>query len=279
MCCTKKNFVILVLIMNYTWLKTFVEDLALQPNGRLRMDCPVCTKKNTFSVTDDGFSRMYNCFYANCDAKGSTKMRLTKDNSRIAFSSVDKSRVVAKPTEFHLPTTFVPLSRSQKAVDYVRSVNSYQAYLDNYVDIMYDIRFDRAVFLIKEKSRVVDAVGKSLSNQKPKWYRYGSTNFGFNIDRGCHNIFIVEDCPSAVSICSFVSSIALLGTSLLPQHITTIKNYKKAIVALDKDATSKSCLIARKLSQYVDTTVAFLSNDLKDLKDDEREQFVRKYIN
>ena len=269
----------MVFRMNYTWLKTFVEDLTLQPNGRLRMDCPICAKKNTFSVTDDGFSRMYNCFYENCDARGSTQMRLTKDNSRVAFTSTDKTRVVAKPTEFHLPTTFVPLSRSQKAVDYVRSVNSYQAYLANYVDIMYDIRFDRAVFLIKEKGRVVDAVGKSLNNQKPKWYRYGSTNFGFSIDRGFHNIFIVEDCPSAVSVCGFTSVIALLGTSLLPQHITTIKNYKKAIVALDKDATSKSCQIARKLSQYVDTTVAFLSNDLKDLKDDDRERLVRKYIN
>ena len=196
----------MVFRMNYTWLKTFVEDLTLQPNGRLRMDCPICAKKNTFSVTDDGFSRMYNCFYANCDARGSTQMRLTKDNSRVAFTSTDKTRVVAKPTEFHLPTTFVPLSRSQKAVDYVRTNNAYNAYLENAVDIMYDIRFDRAVFLIKEKGRVVDAVGKSLNNQKPKWYRYGSTNFGFSIDRGTSNIFVVEDCPSVASVYKLVSA-------------------------------------------------------------------------
>ena len=265
--------------MSYTWVKTFIEDLTLQPNGRLRMDCPSCQKKNTLSVSDDGYRRMYNCFSANCDVKGVTNNRLTATNSRVVFEKKSKPSVTVKSTEFQLPTTFVPLSRSQKAVDYVRSVNSYQAYLDNYVDIMYDVRFDRAVFLIKEKGRVVDAVGKSLSNQKPKWYKYGSTNFGFVIDRGFCSIFVVEDCPSAISICSHTSVIALLGTNLLPQHINTIKNYKKVVVALDKDATSTSCKLARKLSQYVDTTVAFLSNDLKNLKDNEREQFVRKYIN
>ena len=264
--------------MNYTWLKTFVEDLALQPNGRLRMDCPVCTKKNTFSVTDNGFERMYNCFYANCDAKGSTQKRLTKDNSRIAFKSTDvKTRVVAKPTEFHLPTTFVPLSRNQKAVEYVRSVNSYQAYLDNYVDIMYDVRFDRAVFLVKDKGRVVDAVGKSLSNQKPKWYRYGKSDRPFVCGRG-DSIFLVEDCPSACSVSNFCKGIALLGTNLLSSHVHILKKYKKVVVALDKDATSKSCEIARKLSQYVDTSVAFLQDDLKNLKDKERERIIRKYI-
>ena len=269
----------MVFRMNYTWLKTFVEDLTLQPNGRLRMDCPICAKKNTFSVTDDGFSRMYNCFYANCDARGSTQMRLTKDNSRVAFTSTDKTRVVAKPTEFHLPTTFVPLSRSQKAVDYVRSVNSYQAYLANYVDIMYDIRFDRAVFLIKEKGRVVDAVGKSLNNQKPKWYRYGNSNRPFVCGKGS-TVFLVEDCVSACSVfCFTVVGIAILGTNLLKSHIEVLKKYNRVVVALDKDATSKSCEMARKLSPYVDTSVAFLPDDLKNLKDNDRERLVRKYIN
>jgi hypothetical protein len=221
-------------------------------------------------VSDDGYRRMYNCFSANCDVKGVTNNRLTTTNSRVVFEKKSEPSVTVKSTEFHLPTTFVPLSRSQKAVDYVQSVNSYQAYLDNYVDIMYDVRFDRAVFLVKDKGRVVDAVGKSLSNQKPKWYKYGNINSGF--------IFVVEDCPSASSVCSFVSAIALLGTSLLPQHIDKIKKYKKAIIALDKDATFKACEMSRKLSQFVNTTVAFLSTDLKDLKDEERERFVRKYI-
>ena len=264
--------------MSYTWVKTFIEDLTLQPNGRLRMDCPSCQKKNTLSVSDDGYRRMYNCFSANCDVKGVTNNRLTATNSRVVFEKKSEPSVTVKSTEFHLPTTFVPLSRSQKAVDYVRSVNSYQAYLDNYVDIMYDVRFDRAVFLIKEKGRVVDAVGKSLSNQKPKWYRYGKSDRPFICGRGS-NIFLVEDCPSACSVFLFCKGIALLGTNLLKSHIEILKNYNKVVVALDKDATSKSCEMARKLSPYVDTSVAFLPDDLKNLKEDDRERLVRKYIN
>ena len=263
--------------MSYTWVKTFIEDLTLQPNGRLRIDCPSCQKKNTLSVSDDGYKRMYNCFSANCDVKGVTNNRLTTTNSRVVFEKKSEPRVTVKSTEFHLPTTFVPLSRSQKAVDYVQSVNSYQAYLDNYVDIMYDVRFDRAVFLVKDKGRVVDAVGKSLSNQKPKWYRYGKSNRPFICGRG-NVVLLVEDCPSACSVFLFCKGIALLGTNLLDPHIDILKKYKKVVVALDKDATSKSCEIARKLSQYVDTSVAFLQDDLKNLKDRERERIIRKYI-
>ena len=158
--------------MSYTWVKTFIEDLALQPNGRLRMDCPSCHKKNTLSVSDDGYQRMYNCFSANCDVKGVTGKRLTPTNSRSVFEKKSEPSVKHKISDFQLPTTFVPLSRNQKATDYVRSVNSYQAYLDNRVDIMYDIRFDRVAFLVKDKGRVVDAVGSTLTNKKPKWYKY-----------------------------------------------------------------------------------------------------------
>ena len=260
-------------------MKTFIEDLTLQPNGRLRMDCPSCQKKNTLSVSDDGYRRMYNCFSANCDVKGVTNNRLTTTNSRVVFEKKSEPSVKHKVSDFQLPSTFVPLSRSQKAIDYVRSVNSYQAYLDNRVDIMYDIRFDRVSFLVKNKGRVVDAVGRTLTNSKPKWYKYGKTNYGFHIINRNSSIFVVEDAPSASSICSFTSVLALLGTSLLDNHINIIKKYKNVIIALDNDATNKAVEMSRKISQYVNCSVAFLTNDLKNLEDKDRERFVRKYIN
>ena len=268
----------MVFRMNYTWLKTFVEDLTLQPNGRLRMDCPICAKKNTFSVTDDGFSRMYNCFYANCDARGSTKIRLTKTNSRIAFKQSKDKVTTFSDINFELPTTFVPLTRNDNAMKYVHNVNSYSAYTDGRATILYDIRQNRVVFVVKHNRKTVDAVGKSLSDKKPKWYRYGKSHYPF-ICGHTSKAFIVEDCASACSISDIATGIALLGTSMLPQHLDIIKKYDKIIVALDKDATSKACVIARQLSQHVDTQVAFLQDDLKNLKDDDRERLVRKYIN
>ena len=263
--------------MSYTWVKTFIEDLTLQPNGRLRIDCPSCHKKNTLSVSDDGYRRMYNCFYANCDVKGVLDNRLTVTNSRVVFEKKSEPSVKHKVSDFQLPTTFVPLSRNQKAVDYVRSVNSYQAYLDNRVDIMYDIRFDRVAFLVKNKGRVVDAVGRTLTNSKPKWYRYGRSNHPFICGRGSV-LFIVEDCPSSCSISHVCKVMALMGTNLLDSHIEVIKKYNKVVVALDKDATNKALEMSRKISQYVNCNVAFLTDDLKNLKDEDRERFVRKYI-
>ena len=70
-----------------------------------------------------------------------------------------------------------------------------------------------------------------------------------------------------------------MGTSLLDSHLDIIKKHDKVIVALDKDATNKAVEMSRKISQYVNCNVAFLTNDLKNLEDKDRERFVRKYIN
>jgi len=265
--------------MTRKWLNSYVEELTLQPFGSLRLDCPVCQKKNTFSVRDDGYERMYNCFYASCDTKGRTGKRLTTFNATSVLQPT-KPTLKPKPKDvpFEIPDTFVPLTRNQKALDYVRSVNSYRAYLDNRAEIMYDIRQDRVVFLVKEDKKIVDAVGRSLTNRKPKWYRYGKSNSGFHVDNGNDTIFVVEDCSSACSVCGITSAIALLGTNLLQSHMNVLKQYKKVVVALDKDATSKAVELSRKISQFVNCSVAFLPEDLKNLKDEERERIIRKYI-
>ena len=265
--------------MTRKWLNSYVEELTVQPFGSLRLDCPVCQKKNTFSVRDNGYERMYNCFYASCDTKGRTGKRLTTSNAKSVIQP-PKPTLKPKPKDvpFEIPDTFVPLTRNQKALDYVRSVNSYQAYLDNRAEIMYDIRQDRVVFLVKENKKIVDAVGKSLTNRKPKWYRYGKSNSGFHMDNGDDIIFVVEDCSSACSVCSITSAIALLGTNLLQSHMNVLKQYKKVVVALDKDATAKAVELSRKISQFVNCSVAFLPEDLKNLKDEERERIIRKYI-
>ena len=265
--------------MTRKWLNSYVEELTLQPLGSLRLDCPVCQKKNTFSVRDTGYERMFNCFYANCDARGRTGKRLTTSNAK---SVIQPPKPILKPkpkdVPFEIPDTFVPLTRNQKADDLVRNNHAYSAYLSNDAEIMYDIRQDRVVFLVKDDKQIVDAVGRSLTNRKPKWYRYGKSNSGFHINSDVDSVFVVEDCPSACSVYGYISSIALLGTNLLQSHIDVLKQYKKVVVALDKDATSKAVELSRKISQFVKCSVAFLPEDLKNLKDEERERIIRKYI-
>mgnify|MGYP001322354297 CR=1 FL=1 len=96
--------------MSYTWVKTFIEDLALQPNGRLRMDCPICQKKNTLSVSDDGYRRMYNCFSANCDVKGVLDNRLTPINARVVFEKKSEPSVKHKVSDFKEGIGYIILS-------------------------------------------------------------------------------------------------------------------------------------------------------------------------
>ena len=147
------------------WIKNYVGNLHIVHNGRYRGDCPLCGRVNTFSVTDTGFERLWYCFHADCHTKGSTGVQLTKENSKVAF----KEKIVSTETsnEFEIPNTFVSLSRSKQAEEYVKKVGSYEAYLSGLTDIRYDLQQDRVVYLVKSISngRVVDATGRALTDR------------------------------------------------------------------------------------------------------------------
>ncbi len=266
---------------NFNWIKDYVGSLYVVPYGRYRGDCPICNRINTFSVTDTGFERLWNCFHADCNTGGSTGVQLTKENSKVAFKEQIEKEEKKETSEFVLPDTFVSLSRSINAENYVKEVNSYDAYLSGLADIRYDYQQDRVVFLVKSLSngRVVDATGRSLNNnRKPKWRRYGNNKRPFICGRS-DTALLVEDCPSACSVAHISTGIALMGTSLLDEHIEIIKNFKKVYVALDKDATSKAISLIRKLRNYVPTKPIVLNKDLKDMNRGERDEFIKRYIN
>ena len=262
--------------MSPKWLKGYVESLTIAPYGRYRSDCPLCGKPNTFSVTDNGFERLWNCFHADCHTKGATGISLTKDNSKQAFVKRQVKEEVTK-VDFVIPDTFVSLSRNINAENYVKQVQSYDAYLDGMADIRYDFQRDRVVYLVKDDDKVIDATGRSLTNSKPKWLRYGTSKMPF-VCGLTDNLFVVEDCPSACSVSNIVTGMALMGTSLLDSHIQVIQNYKKIFVALDRDATRKAVDIVRHLSNYVPTKLVVLKKDLKNMEREERDDFIDNYI-
>ena len=261
---------------NHEWVKKYVGNLHVVSYGRYRGDCPMCHRHNTFSVTDTGFERLWYCFHADCHTKGSTGVQLTKENSKVAF----KERLTKQisDTEFVVPNTFVSLSRSKAAEAYVKKVGSYDAYLNGLADIRYDFQQERVVYLVKHNNKIVDATGRSLNGRKPKWRRYGRSKYPYVCGRDRLDLFIVEDCPSACCVSDSVFGLALMGTTLLDEHIDVIKNYKKVFVALDKDATSKAYIMMRKLRNYVPTKLIVLNKDLKDMERGERNEFIRRYI-
>ena len=262
--------------MNPRWIKGHVESLTIAPYGRFRSDCPACGKPNTFSVNDNGFERLWFCFHADCNVKGATGISLTKENSKSAFVKREPIKEEAD-IKFKIPDTFVSLSRNINAENYLKKTNSYDAYLAGLADIRYDFQRDRVAYLVKEGDKVVDATGRNLTDNKPKWLRYGNSKHPF-VCGTSDNCFVVEDCPSACSVSNLVTGLALMGTSLLDSHIQVIRNYKKIFVALDKDATRKAVDIVRHLSNHVPTKLVVLKKDLKNMEKEDRNDFINSYI-
>ena len=261
------------------WLKTYVEGLDIVPNTKYRSDCPVCAKKNTFSVVDSGLQRMWFCFHADCNVSGRTGVTLSRTSASTVF---ERSAAVAPPPRtsntYEIPDTFVSVSRRVEAESYLRKVGAYDAYLSGAADIRYDVRMNRVAFLIRDGRKVVDAAGRALNDRTPKWYRYASSKHPFVCGTGTTAI-VLEDCASACSVYDSAIGVALLGTNLLTEHIEVLKQYDRVFVALDKDATDKAITMVRTLHSHVPTRLMVLHTDLKNMEKDERNDFLRSHIN
>ena len=118
--------------------------------------------------------------------------------------------------------------------------------------------------LIKDKKNIYGAVGRGLNSQVyPKWFMYGNKDYPF-ICGDNDTAVLVEDCASACAVSHLYSGVALMGTSLPDSYIPILKKrFKKIIVALDRDATTKAFDISNQLRYYVDTQVKILDDDLK----------------
>jgi len=118
------------------------------------------------------------------------------------------------------------------------------------------------------KLTIIDAVGRSLSNRKPKWKRYSSARVPFITRNKSDICVVVEDCASACAVTQAeIAGVSLMGTNLLQEYIPHIaNNFKLAVVALDKDASQKSLDIAKELSVHMQTNIKFLDRDIKTWK-------------
>src|SRR6056300_98096 len=259
-----------------SWLLGYVESLDIQPMGRYRSDCPVCGKKNTFSVNDDGMQRLWFCFHADCNVSGRTSIKLSRDFAKLAIKK-PTTKVEQPDTKFMLPDTFVSLSRNLDAELYVKSVNAYDAYLSGRADIRYDFKRNRVAYVVKNGNNVVDAAGRAIDGRNPKWYRYGNSSLPFYCGSSSTAI-VLEDCASACSVSALATGVALLGTNLLEPHIEMLRKYERVFVALDKDATDKAVSMVKVLCRQVPTKLMVLSRDLKNLTKEELDDFLRSHI-
>ena len=228
------------------------------PNGMTRrVNCPVCKGYKTFTVTNNKGKMIWNCYKATCETKGGHRVHLSVQDIRDAITDdvTDIGEV-----EFVLPDFVVPHGNREEVMDFCKLWN-----LDaDELDLHYDVKEKRVVFLVKNNDTTVDAVGRSVTNRLPKWKRYGKNSLPYTY--GCGKVaVVVEDCVSASVVGNDVYvGLAVLGTSLSESHKQYLSQFSTAIIALDPDALPKTLAFAKELRGYVkDIKVLRLTDDLK----------------
>ena len=250
-------------------LTDYFVNLNLYVGETARDDCPKCRKTKTFTATNMGAYILYNCYHADCNFSGKVQDNVNKTSFKNG-----KAKVVKE--EFDINNHFyVDITRDERAVKYLKSANSFDAYSDGRVKIVYDIKQDRATFLIFKDEKVVDACGRKLGKYGSKWHRYGSTRLPLIVPskQNSRTAVVVEDCASACSVSCLYNGVALLGTYLTEEALGCIRKFDSAIVCLDKDASVKSIQIAQQIKAFIPVKVKILETDLKNLSPDKTKEF------
>ncbi len=237
-------------------IQDIVNDLSLVNGETKRMTCPNCKSKNTFTVTNNMGSIVWNCYKASCPVSGGIRTSLTAEDIRKSLGSVAE--------ETHVSTF-------SKPEWLVRDYKKLTGFCDEWeldpqeLGLLYDVKEHRVVFPVVHGGATVDATGRALGKRLPKWKRYGNSPLPYFYGCG-KTAVVVEDCISAAVIGDggVYVGVAVLGTSLSEGHKRYLSQFSTVIIALDPDALQKTLLFARELRTYVPTVkVMYLRDDLK----------------
>ena len=250
-------------------INAIIDSMAVPEGVTLRSNCPVCGHNNSFSVTANSGYFLYHCFYADCSISGKIKKGLQL-NTVQHKKSINLSLY---------RTFFVPLARSPEAIDYIRKNNIEHAYSQKLANLEYDVRENRVVFFVYHKNMtIVDAVGRSLKNKKPKWKRYGASRVPFVTNNKSKTCVVVEDCASACAVTKAgVVGVSLMGTNLIKEYIPYLTKFDRAVIALDKDASIKTLTIAKELYTHMTVHTLMIDTDIKTWTTDQISERFREY--
>jgi len=240
-------------------IKEYTENLQLKLGDSKRMNCPSCNGYNTFTVTNNMGTLLWNCYKASCSIRGNTRVRLSVDD----IKSLHTEKL---EEEFVLPEYIIPV---HDISDIKKHSCGFFEWLEliKWEDIMYDVKDHRVVFTIEKDNKIVDAVGRADGKALPKWKRYGKSDAPYSHGVGDIAV-VVEDCISAIVVGGKTyTGVALLGTSLLDGHREFLTKFSKVVVALDPDALPKTIQIAKELKGYIKEVKALkLYDDIKYMK-------------
>ena len=236
---------------------SFIQNLDIQESETIRMDCPECKGRKTFTVTNNNGQLLWNCYKASCNVRGTHKMRMSAESIYRRLNMTEDNKI----TDFCMPVNIVPLSSEyEQAMAWAFS----WGLSPNRHGLMYDIREHRVVFPVVHEGITVDATGRAIGKRLPKWKRYGSNRLPYTYGYGKVAV-VVEDCISAAVVGDDRhTGVALMGTSMSNEQKQYLSQSSTALVALDRDAVSKALQLARELNGVVDKVkVLMLKDDLK----------------
>ena len=242
--------------MTYAEQLEVIQSIPLREGDRKVIQCPFCYGQKKLALSKSDGKLMWNCYRASCNAKGiHTGRRNLQSVKNYLNNKINSKEKYVRP----IPSITTSIYNHQPAIDYLKSVNSLDAYKSGYIKIRYDPSDDRVLFYSDN-----GAVGRSLSNNNIKWMSYGNTSKGIHIGSGTTAV-LVEDVPSACSVSKVdgLVGIALLGTSLTHSIKNSLDKYSATYLVLDKDASVKAIMIKRRVCSSI--KVRLTEADLKHL--------------
>jgi hypothetical protein len=245
-------------------IKNYVEGLDTKEGTPYRATCPWCGGKNTFTATKEDGTVLYNCYKLDCRIKGATSTGMTAEE---IMGRLRPRTTSAKEEQELLTWPEHVVTPSAEHTLHTKFVKRWDL---DYEYLMYDVKDRRIVFPIRDKGRLIDAVGRALDGAIPKWYRYSGIAdvYKRTIGKPSGVVLIVEDVISAITAAKLypgLTGMAILGTSLGAAQMQHLDGFYKVIVALDPDAAHKTLTYKREIEAWtgLDTRALRLDDDLK----------------
>ena len=240
--------------MTYQEQLQIIKQIPIRDGVTKVITCPFCYQPKKLALSKIDGKLMWNCYRASCSAKGiyAGKRNLQSVKNYLA-NEVNTKTAFRKP----LPSMTTSVRNHQPAIDYLKTVNSLDAYESGLIKIRYAPAEDRVLFYGAE-----GAVGRSLKRYGPKWISYGLLTEGIHVGSGSTAV-LVEDVPSACSVSriSGLVGVAMLGTNLTSSLEKSLINYDTTYLVLDKDANKKAIRIQKSSTRRL--LVRFTNEDLK----------------
>jgi hypothetical protein len=261
------NSLLKVRPLAYSDIQQLIKSLNVPSGMSKRFDCVSCGGRNSLGVSNRNGTLSWNCFRASCRTRG----RL---GTTVTLSDLRSLKLQKDDPPFVLPEYFTYVS-NEDAIVWLKRYNCNHAITKKLVEVRYDPRDNRLVFLIKNKQGdLIDAAGRSLTDGSgPKWRRYGRSRYPLVVGRK-DNAILVEDAASACAVSGLGTGVCLLGTHLTTEAISAMRDFTSCTIALDPDAKLKALKLQKQLEGYLPTKVALLPDDPKCFTEDQ----LRSYL-